>query len=397
MRKLILLMSLVGVLLASTCYGVVCSNDNLAGIYMILKEEGLSDVAASAIVGNIAQESGGDPACVEVGPKGKGIGIFQLSNDYNRQTLVDYCAGPEHANHPKVTLTPGSGDTSYTVCNRVRCQVLATLPGIKSTLNNRSWSGFYNSQVQSLEVLNSGVVSGQLPASVSVSNSWKGFCNQKDLQTAVLQFMCDYETPGVSKCLWVGLDSYSDDPEVQQGFISSFTYRYSAARRAYNNYRGKDIVFEESVEEVIIEEPVFEPVFASEPPVVETNIIQEKVIDPVSALDEDVIVNTVSLYSVGVAMLDRFGSMVGLQAVNLEPVIEESTHLDNRPVQFIFTVVGTIMIVFSMAMYWQYCRYKAVSVEDYEMSVSTPMRRKLLVSCFVSCVVGLMLILFHRG
>lgn len=262
--------------LALQCLGVTyvgdaaCETSNLAEAYRVLKANGLSDVSASAIVGNISSESGGDPACVESGPKGKGIGLFQLSND-NRQYLEDYCAGEEHATHPKVVLSPENAPKSYEVCNVVSCQIEAMLPAIASTINARNWSGYYNTQVQELEVLAQAVVEGALPAAVDVTTTWKGFKAQTDLMTATLQFQCDYETPSVTSCFWVGLSSYKDTEEIQNGFIGSFQSRYNAALTAYNTYSGKKIEPQviPVVLPIVVPEPVVEEVVIEEVPVVD--------------------------------------------------------------------------------------------------------------------------------
>lgn len=397
MRKLILGICLIGVLTSCLCVPVSCSNDNLADAFAMLKNEGLSDVAAAAIVGNIAQESGGDPACVELGKNGKGIGIFQLSNKWNRQTLVEYCAGPEHINHQKVTLSPGNGEQSFTVCNSVRCQIEATLPGIKSTLNSRSWTSYYNSQVDVLEVLNQGVVSGQLPQSISVTNSWKGFCAQTDLRTAVLQFMCDYETPGVTKCFWVGIDSYSDAEDIQNGFISSFNYRYSAALRAYNAYSGKSLPLPEPVIEVVVTpEPVEEVVVIEEPVMEAPKIIEEKVLQPMAELPEDVIVTEVGKTDLGVAMLSKFG-VIDVLTPSLDVNTMEDNCQDNWVVQFLFSVVGDIMIVFAILLHRKYCFYSLSQTKECAISVRVDKCKQITSLCCLIALVGFVIAVYPRG
>lgn len=203
---------------------------------MILKEHGLSDVAASAIVGNIAIESAGRTDCVESGRYGGGIGLFQQANNNNRQALEDYCSGVEHISHPKVELRPNRGSKSYVICNTVRCQIEATLKELESTMNARHWSVNYNSQVQALDYLHRAALAGQIPESVDIVSTWDGFCNQTDLFTAVMQFQCDYETPNASSCFWVGINSYSDSLATQANFVSSVNMRYEAAQEIYDKY-----------------------------------------------------------------------------------------------------------------------------------------------------------------
>lgn len=231
-----------------------CSEDNLAEVFRVLKENGLSDVAACAIVGNAAAESGGSPHCVESGARGRGIGVFQQSMNANRQALEDYCARPEHMSCPKVVLSPAKADKSYIVCDVVECQVLAALNEFASTMNGRSWSKNYNDQVIELEALAQAVTDGVLPESLDIVNSWEGFKQQDDLFAATVQFQCDYETPGSTNCMWVGIRGFSDSLEAQYNFISSITLRYQEAISAYERFVGPLRIVDDIVEEVDVKE-----------------------------------------------------------------------------------------------------------------------------------------------
>lgn len=233
-------------------------NDNLAEVFFTLKDLGFSDVAAAAIAGNVYQESRGMPSAVEAGRHGVGIGVFQQGTNYNRQALEDYCSGAEHVNHPKVTLKPAVAPKGYTVCNLVRCHVEFSLKDIANRFSWCKWSKNYNTQVAKLSVLSEGVSSGSIPASINVVNSWSGFKEQEDLATAVIQFMCDYETPNASSCFWVGINTLNESQHTQYSFIDSFNERYVVALEIYNAYCTP--VVEE-------EEPVVESVDAVDNPV----------------------------------------------------------------------------------------------------------------------------------
>lgn len=276
----------------------VADNDNLAELFSILKANGFSDVAAAAIVGNVSGESGGNPASVEGGKYGVGIGVFQLGNNTNRQGLEDYCAGVEHDAHQKVTLTPPVSPKSYTVCNRVSCQVEYALKDMASTFSWKKWSSNYNAQVQSLSVLSQGVSSGSIPASISVVNSWSGFKEQSDLKTAVIQFMCDYETPGSTSCFWVGVGSYNDSEDIQRTFVDSVELRYAEAKAVYDKYAGSVWVpVEESVVEEQVEVDIEDTVGAEEVLDVDEVIESEEVLveQPVAlAVPEDIAVQVLS-------------------------------------------------------------------------------------------------------
>lgn len=233
-------------------------NDNLAEVFFVLKDLGFSDVAAAAIAGNVYQESRGTPSAVEGGRHGVGIGVFQQGTNYNRQALEDYCSGAEHANHPKVTLRPAVAPKGYTVCNLVRCHVEFSLKDIANRFSWCKWSKNYNTQVQKLSVLSEGVSSGSIPASINVVNSWSGFKEQEDLATAVIQFMCDYETPNASSCFWVGINTLNESSHTQYSFIDSFNERYGVALEIYNTYCTPVVEEEEPVVETVdvVDKPV---------------------------------------------------------------------------------------------------------------------------------------------
>lgn len=248
MRRLLCFIFLALILSVEVC----ADSDDLDEVWRVCKVNGLSDVSASAIVGNVSAESGGSPSFVEAGEYGRGIGVFQQSNNTNRQSLEDYCSQPDHASHPKVTLRPAKAPKAYVVCDVVECQVNATLTEIAATMDNRAWSKNYNTQVVKLSRLAKGVVDGAIPSSIDVVNSWSGFKEQEDLKNAVIQFQCDYETPGATSCFWVGIKSYSNSLETQSNFIKSFTERYSAALKIYEQYHVEPVVVE-IIEPVLVE------------------------------------------------------------------------------------------------------------------------------------------------
>lgn len=271
MKRIFLILVTVILLISTTpCVFAASGNTGLGEVYRVLKAHGLSDVATAAIVGNVARESGGNPAAVEGGKYGVGIGVFQLGNDWNRQGLEDYCATEEHAQHEKVTLEPPKSPKAYTICNVVSCQVNKSVPDFKSTMNWRQWSSNYNQQVQELPLLATAVEEGRIPASISVTNSWKGFLDQQDLMAAVIQFMCDFETPSATSCMWVGINTYNDSEATQQAFIDSVTLRYNAAVSAYEKYASTPLV---SLEKIAAEVPLIEVPVADE-------IVEEPVEEP---------------------------------------------------------------------------------------------------------------------
>lgn len=257
MRRLVAVL-LCFMLLSVSAFATSRNNSNLMEAFYTLCDQGLSEVAAAAMCGNISGESNGSPTCVEGGSGGRGIGVFQQSNDANRQELENYCAGSEHDGHEKVTLSPGNAPKSYVVCNRVDCQVKASLSGIAPTMNARKWSKNYNSQVESLPLLHQAAVDGLIPEHIDVANSWEGFKSQTNLKAAVIQFLCDYETSGETRCFWVGNDGYRDSEDAQQKFIDCFAIRYGAAKEVYEAGAGVKIEDRPVIrhQEVVVAEPV---------------------------------------------------------------------------------------------------------------------------------------------
>ena len=232
MKKFFCYLLIIGTLFSSIIsFGSVdikADTTGLGAVFGALKICGLSDVAAAAIVGNAAGESGGNPSASQ--PGGAGIGIFQWSNDGNRQDLANYCAGSAHSGHDKVTLK------GYTICNRVDCQCAFMIMDLDSRLNSTKWSSYYNQEVKSNSTLASGASSGKIPSSVSISNSGSGFKSQSKLEDATIQFYLDYETAGATKCFWVGNSGY--DASKASSFITGYGTRYGAAKNAYDKYSG---------------------------------------------------------------------------------------------------------------------------------------------------------------
>lgn len=229
---------LISTVLPQRIYVVHAAEEDLRNVYACLTSLGLSDVAAAAIVGNAAGESGGRTDAVEHNNAGtgKGIGIFQWSTG-NRDDLVDYCAGSDHSGHEKVTLTPDVGG-SFTVCNRTDCQVAFMIKNAASTMDGRHWSRNYNDKVSSLSVLKQGAADGKIPSSVNITSSWDGFKSQTSLEYATIQFLCDYETPSSTKCFWVGNSGYSETDSTQNSFLSSYNTRFTHAKTAFDSYSG---------------------------------------------------------------------------------------------------------------------------------------------------------------